>query len=161
MAVLCTVCLAPLLSLRNLSLLAPMSSLAIVVAGAFVSAVVGLAGIAIFQGQLGDFHWLPTADMLGHTPMRIAINLLAVLPVITMSFVCHYNLLPVVRYLSSARTSCRLVFCIAPTMLFLWSFAALETKRKNAPTMPFAIFIHYCLLNIFVTNPKYSAGNKP
>jgi len=96
MAILCIVALAPLLSLRNLALLAPMSTAAVVVAGGFVSAVVALAVTAIFQGQLGDFHWPPTAEMLGPSPMRIAINLLAVLPVITMSFVCHYNLLPVV-----------------------------------------------------------------
>lgn len=99
MAVVCAVALAPLLSLRNLALLAPMSTLAVVVAGGFVSAVVGLAGIAVYQGQLGDFHWLPTMEMLGPSPTRIAINLLAVLPVITMSFVCHYNLLPVARNL--------------------------------------------------------------
>ena len=99
MAVVCSLALAPLLSLRNLALLAPMSSAAVVVAGCFVSAVVGLAGIAVFQGQMGTFHWLPTAAMLGPTPWRIAINLLAVLPVITMSFVCHYNLLPVANNL--------------------------------------------------------------
>ena len=96
MAVLCIVALAPLLSLRNLSLLAPMSTAAVAVAGLFVSSIVGLAITAAWQGQLGDFQWLPTADMLGHSPMRVIINLLAVLPVITMSFVCHYNLLPVV-----------------------------------------------------------------
>lgn len=96
MAVLCTIGLAPLLSLRNLALLAPMSSAAVAVAGLFVSSVVCLAGVAIFEGKLSDFHWLPTRGMLGPTPLKIIINLLAVLPVITMSFVCHYNVLPVV-----------------------------------------------------------------
>lgn len=96
MAVLCVLGLAPLLSLRDLRRLAPMSSLAVVVAVLFVSAIVGLAGVAVASGRVADFHWLPTREMLGPTPARIAINLLAVLPVITMSFVCHYNLLPVV-----------------------------------------------------------------
>jgi len=36
-----------------------------------------------------DFHWLPTADMLGHTPQQQLINLLAVLPVISLSFICQ------------------------------------------------------------------------
>jgi amino acid permease len=96
MAALCALCLAPLLSLRDLRRLAPMSTLAVVVAVAFVGAVVCLAGVAITSGHVADFHWLPTRGMLGPTPARIVINLLAVLPVITMSFVCHYNLLPVV-----------------------------------------------------------------
>ena len=46
--------------------------------------------------QVGDFHWLPSLDMLGETPSKIALNLLAVLPVITMCFVCHYNVHPIV-----------------------------------------------------------------
>ena len=36
-----------------------------------------------------DFHWLPTAEMLGHSPGQVAINLLAVLPVISLSFICQ------------------------------------------------------------------------
>ena len=108
MAVLCTVGLAPLLSLRNLGLLAPMSTAAVFVAGLFVSSVVGLAMTAAFQGNLGDYRWLPTQDMLGHSPTKIVINLLATMPVILMSFVCHYQILPVVcflNYLLSSHTS--------------------------------------------------------
>ena len=86
MAVLCAVCLAPLVSLRNLSLLAPMSTAAVGVAGLFVSSVVGLAVTAAFQGQLGDFRWLPTEEMLGDSPSKIIINLLAVLPVVSFEF---------------------------------------------------------------------------
>ena len=36
-----------------------------------------------------DFHWLPTADMLGHSPGQVAVALLAVLPVISLSFICQ------------------------------------------------------------------------
>jgi hypothetical protein len=39
--------------------------------------------------SLSDFHWLPTADMLGDSPAQVAVNLLAVLPVISLSFVCQ------------------------------------------------------------------------
>lgn len=99
MAVICVVFLAPLVSMRNLKKLGPMSSAAVAVAGCLVAAILGLAVTAAFQGQLGDFHWLPNKDMLGATPTRMVINVLAILPVITMSFVCHYNLLPVVRNL--------------------------------------------------------------
>jgi amino acid permease len=96
MAAMCAACLAPLLSLRNLRLLAPFSAAAVGAAGAFVAAVVSLAAAAAWQGRAADFRWLPTPEMLGPTPGRAVVNLLAVLPVITMSFVCHYNLLPVV-----------------------------------------------------------------
>ena len=95
MAIVCVFFLGPLVSLRNLKLLGPMSTAAVVVAGGLVSSIVALAIIAGIHGQLGDFHWLPTREMLGGTPTKILINLLAILPVITMSFVCHYNLLPV------------------------------------------------------------------
>lgn len=36
-----------------------------------------------------DFHWVPTADMLGHSPSEVAVNILAVLPVISLSFICQ------------------------------------------------------------------------
>ena len=97
MAVLCVFGLGPLISLRNLRLLAPMSSAAVIIAALFVISVAGLAVIAGFESRLGDFTWFPNEDVLGQSPWRIAINILAILPVITMSFVCHYNLLPVVR----------------------------------------------------------------
>lgn len=99
MAVMCAAGLAPLVSLRDLRRLAPMSFIAVAVAGAFVFSLVGLGGLAITTGQVSNFKWLPTKKMLGPTPGAIAIHLLAVLPVITMSFVCHYNLLPVARNL--------------------------------------------------------------
>lgn len=31
--------------------------------------------------QVGDYHWLPTLEMLGGSPSKVALNLLAVLPV--------------------------------------------------------------------------------
>lgn len=96
MAVVCATCLAPLLSLRNLALLAPMSAAAVGVAGLFVSSVVGLAVVAAAQGQLEPIMWLPAGDALGHTPAQVAVTLIAIVPVIAMSFICHYQLLPVV-----------------------------------------------------------------
>ena len=36
-----------------------------------------------------DFHWLPTAEMLGSSPTEVAVRLLAVLPVISLSFICQ------------------------------------------------------------------------
>ena len=36
-----------------------------------------------------DFHWLPTAEMLGGSAGEVFVNLLAVLPVISLSFICQ------------------------------------------------------------------------
>lgn len=36
-----------------------------------------------------DFHWLPTEEMLGSSAPEIAVRLLAVLPVISLSFICQ------------------------------------------------------------------------
>ncbi|GAB4822493.1 hypothetical protein N2152v2_009539 [Parachlorella kessleri] len=97
---LCLLCLAPLVSLRDLSLLGPMSTVGVSIAGAFAASVVALTGVAFAKGQVGDFHWLPSLDMLGTTPSKVALNLLAVLPVITMCFVCHYNVHPIAHSLA-------------------------------------------------------------
>uniref|UniRef100_A0A1D2A8A4 Amino acid transporter transmembrane domain-containing protein n=2 Tax=Auxenochlorella protothecoides TaxID=3075 RepID=A0A1D2A8A4_AUXPR len=91
---LCVLCLAPLLSLRDLALLAPASTAAVGVAGAFALSVLGIAGRAAWTGRLAAFRWLPSAEALGGSPARIALTLLSVLPVISLSFVCHYNILP-------------------------------------------------------------------
>jgi hypothetical protein len=131
--------LSPLVSLTNLALLAPMSTVAVALAGGFSLSVLGLAAVALTTHQVhgvglgvagvgwgggghkGDprkqsplppspaptnthmhtqisntWHWVATLDMLGDSPSLAVINLLAVLPVITMSFVCHYNVLPIV-----------------------------------------------------------------
>jgi hypothetical protein len=42
-----------------------------------------------FPSAPPDFHWLPTEDMMGSTPTSVLVNLLAVLPVISLSFVCQ------------------------------------------------------------------------
>jgi amino acid permease len=102
MAVVCAVCLAPLLALRNLRLLAPMSTAAVGVAGLFVSSVVGLAVLAATQGALEPIQWFPAGNALGHSPAEIAITLIAIIPVLAMSFICHYQLLPVVSRLKKS-----------------------------------------------------------
>lgn len=175
LGVTCLAVLAPLLSLRDLGRLGPMSSVGVGTAGFFAASVVAVTGIAMFKGQLGgepalpgwcvrvrgmlarcssgpmqrvcesfaaggnicccpclplacvmllhvvpntlasaltspcpclnpapclylsprlpsappDFHWLPTDDMMGSTPTSVLVNLLAVLPVISLSFVCQ------------------------------------------------------------------------
>lgn len=99
LAVACLLVLAPLLSLRDLGRLGPMSTAGVVIAGGFATSVVAVTGIAIFKGQIGDFHWLPTDDMLGHTWQQKLVNLLAVLPVISLSFICHYNVHPIAHSL--------------------------------------------------------------
>lgn len=91
---LCVLCLAPLLSLRDLALLAPASTAAVGVAGAFALSVLGITGAALWEGRLAAFRWLPTREALGGDATHIVITLLAVLPVISLSFVCHYNILP-------------------------------------------------------------------
>lgn len=99
LGVTCLAVLAPLLSLRDLGRLGPMSSVGVGTAGFFAASVVAVTGIAMFKGQLGDFHWLPTEDMMGSTPTSVLVNLLAVLPVISLSFVCHYNVHPIAHSL--------------------------------------------------------------
>ncbi|KAI7843114.1 hypothetical protein COHA_003285 [Chlorella ohadii] len=99
LAVACLLVLAPLLSLRDLGRLGPMSTVGVAIAGCFATSVVAVTGIAIFKGQLGDFHWLPTPEMLGSSAPEIAVRLLAVLPVISLSFICHYNVHPIAHSL--------------------------------------------------------------
>jgi amino acid permease len=130
MITLCCVFLAPLVSLRTLSMLGPLSNVAVAVAGAFVASVLSLTGIAVATGkvgraywfgmqiprvlmcrmdyflQIGDFHWLPNPDTLGSSPTAIALNIIGILPVVTMSFVCHYNILPIVRGTPHTPSSC-------------------------------------------------------
>jgi sodium-coupled neutral amino acid transporter 2 len=99
MAVVCIVFLLPLVSLRSLRMLGPMSSIALLVASSLVSAVAILAGTAAFEGQLGDFNWLPNKAILGDTAADMIVSFLSILPIISMSFVCHFNLLPVANSL--------------------------------------------------------------
>lgn len=58
LAAVCLLCLAPLVSLSDLSLLAPMSTLGVTIAGAFATSVVALAGVAaakgLVRGWFGD-----------------------------------------------------------------------------------------------------------
>ncbi|PSC67577.1 hypothetical protein C2E20_8765 [Micractinium conductrix] len=99
LAAACLLILAPLLSLRDLGRLGPMSTAGVVIAGGFAASVVGVTGIAIAKGQIGDFHWLPTPDMMGDTLQHQAVTLLSVLPVISLSFICHYNVHPIAHSL--------------------------------------------------------------
>lgn len=92
---LCLFVLAPLVSLHDLSLLGPISRLAVFVAAGFAATVALVAGAAVWEGRLADFSWLPDSAVLGATLRERAVNVLAVLPVVTMCFVCHYNLLPI------------------------------------------------------------------
>ena len=53
-AAVCVLCLGPAVSQRDLSMLAPMSSAAVVVAGAFAAAVVALGAIGVAQGKVSS-----------------------------------------------------------------------------------------------------------
>ena len=99
MGIVCIFLLAPLLSLRNLGLLAPMSTVSVVVASSFALSVVALAIAAITEGKLSpDYTWWPSPEALGGpSVIRMVATFIATLPVISMSLVCHYNLLPLVR----------------------------------------------------------------
>lgn len=99
LGVACLLVLAPLLSLRDLGRLGPMSTAGVAIAGGFAASVVAVTAIAIGKGEIGDFHWLPTPDMLGHSVQQRLVNLLAVLPVISLSFICHYNVHPIAHSL--------------------------------------------------------------
>eukprot|EP00887_Chlorella_sp_A99_P003916 scaffold11.g3916.t1 len=91
----CILFLLPLLSLRDLSMLGPMSTVGVGIAALFATSIVALAGVAIGRNMVGNFSWLPTMELLGGSPSRVAIHLLAVLPVVSMAFICHYNVHPV------------------------------------------------------------------
>lgn len=95
----CILFLLPLLSLRDLSMLGPMSTVGVGIAALFATSIVALAGVAIGRNMVGNFSWLPTMELLGGSPSRVAIHLLAVLPVVSMAFICHYNVHPVAHSL--------------------------------------------------------------
>jgi hypothetical protein len=61
LGVTCLAVLAPLLSLRDLGRLGPMSSVGVGTAGFFAASVVAVTGIAMFKGQLGGEPALPGA----------------------------------------------------------------------------------------------------
>ena len=98
MGIVCVFLLSPLLSLRNLGLLGPMSTVSVGVASAFALTIVGLAVAAGVQGKLApDFTWLPSPEALGAPSLfRMIVTFIATLPVIAMSLICHFNLLPLV-----------------------------------------------------------------
>jgi amino acid permease len=110
MAVASCVFLAPLLSLKSLKTLAPMSTASMVVAGTFMLTMFMLAVDAVATGRAADFRWLPSGKALGGSPGRMVINLLAVLPVILMAFVCQYNVLPIVSVYGWCMYLCCLYF---------------------------------------------------
>jgi amino acid permease len=88
--------LAPLVAARSLRALAPVARAAVGVAFAFAAAVAGLAAAAVAQGRAApDVRWVARPSELGPTPAAAALAALGVLPVVAMSYVCHYNLLPV------------------------------------------------------------------
>ena len=53
LGVACLLVLAPLLSLRDLARLGPVSTAGVVVAGSFAGSVLVIASVAIAKGQLG------------------------------------------------------------------------------------------------------------
>ena len=53
LAVACLLVLAPLLGLRDLGALGPMSTAGVVIAGGFAAAVVAVTGIAFAKGAVG------------------------------------------------------------------------------------------------------------
>lgn len=99
MGVVCVCVLCPLVSLKNIRMLGPMSSVAVMVAGALVLSITLLSVDAGFEGKLGDYNWFPNMDVLGDSPSEIVISFMSILPVISMGFVCHYNLFPVANNL--------------------------------------------------------------
>lgn len=99
MAVVCACVLCPLVSLKNIRMLGPMSSVAVMVAASLVLSIVLLSVDAGFEGKLGDYNWFPNMNMLGDSLSEIITSLISILPVISMGFVCHYNLFPVANNL--------------------------------------------------------------
>lgn len=53
-AMLCLLCLGPLVSLRDLSMLGPMSTVGVTIAGLFATSVLVLTGVGFARGQVGN-----------------------------------------------------------------------------------------------------------
>ncbi len=78
-----------------------MSAVSLALSGFFATACGGLGAYAAFQGTdnsiydiLSQARWWPSLDELT-SPKKLS-GLIATLPVLLTSFVCHYNLHPVV-----------------------------------------------------------------
>ena len=96
-AMVCLFVLFPLVSLRDISGLGKVSVYSVSVAIGLVGMIGLLAVDAACQGKLApDVRvWLPNFDALGGSPARMAMSAVAILPVISVTFCCHYNLFPV------------------------------------------------------------------
>lgn len=97
---------APLLYLRDLGALLWASTLSICCSIFFSLALTAVAVVAACQGKLATFFVGPDPKLTGTTVGEIAVNWLAVVPVIALAFICHFNVLPIVRFLSGF-TVCR------------------------------------------------------
>jgi sodium-coupled neutral amino acid transporter 2 len=89
--------LFPLVSLRDISGLGRISVYSVSVAVSLVGMIGLLAIDAAFQGKLATdvSVWFPNLDALGGSSMRAVMSAVAILPVISVTFCCHYNLFPV------------------------------------------------------------------
>ena len=89
--------LFPLVGMRDISGLGKLSVYSVSVAVGLVGAIGALAVAAAAQGKLATdvSVWLPNFAALGSTPARMAMSAVAILPVVSATFCCHYNLFPV------------------------------------------------------------------
>ena len=96
-AVVSLLVLFPLVSMRDISGLGELSVYSVSVAVGLVGSIVMLAVVAASQGKLATdvSVWLPDFTALGDSPARMAVSAVAILPVISVTFCCHYNLFPV------------------------------------------------------------------
>lgn len=88
---------APLLYLRDLGALLWASTLSIACSIFFSLALTAVAVVAACQGKLATFFIGPDPKLTGTSIAEIAVNWIAVVPVIALAEICHFNLLPIVR----------------------------------------------------------------
>lgn len=89
--------LFPLVSMRDISGLGRLSVYSVSVAVGLVGTIGVLAIVAAAQGKLATdvSVWLPNFAALGDSPTRMVMSAVAILPVVSVTFCCHYNLFPV------------------------------------------------------------------
>lgn len=76
------------------------------VASAFSICVASLAALALAKGLASEVFFFPDPAVIGGSFENILQGALGIIPVIMLAFICHFNLHPVVRGMSTNQIAC-------------------------------------------------------
>ncbi|KDD77191.1 transmembrane amino acid transporter protein [Helicosporidium sp. ATCC 50920] len=101
--VLVIVAIVPMLISRDLTVVARYSRNSIIMMLFLAGTMMALAGLALWQGQQADIHFLPIMEgSLVRASLKLGGSILSVLSVSFLAFTCQFNLLPVHRSLRNS-----------------------------------------------------------